>query len=169
MSYFVANSISIKKDGSITIIGCDNNVYPKTPYNFDFKGDKYKLLQELCGRNIQPKITANNYKWAYVINTFKTILEQDGDTLNDAYKILSENKEPMKIEFYKTLFDSILEKAQSINKEKYLLKHGMYFVGDNVGGNKRWYLVENREDAQVFKGCKAMYYARTRNLNLIPL
>lgn len=169
MSYCIANGISIKKDGSIQVCGCDNNVFPKIITKAKFNGDKYALFKCLCGRTIQPRTSANGYKWAYIMEMIKKMVAINGDTLDSVYKLFFEGTNKERIELYKSLFDSILQMADSCKKEKYKLKNGMYFICDNVPGGKRWYLTENEKEAQVFPAYKARYFSMVNGYDLIQV
>ena len=169
MSWFIATGINIKNNGNIEVSGYDNNVFPKISQKYPYNGDKYDLFVAMCAKRIQPRPSANGYKWAYIMEMVKRMVEQNGDKLGDIYTLFNKGENTARIELYKSLFDSILSWADSVKKGKYKLKSGMYFVGDNAPGNKRWYLTENKNEAQIFPAYKALYYSMTRNLNLIEV
>lgn len=91
MSYFIATKVSINKDGTIVLVGHDNNVRPY--HDHEIKLDGLKTLYEyLRGGIIQPLESANGYKWSaiqcylegvygskYTFEQFKQVLEHPGN------------------------------------------------------------------------------------------
>lgn len=73
MSYFIAQSIAIKKD-SITITGGDNNVFPRLKETINIPRtteDERLFAQELVGGCIKPTPSCSDYFWWWAINELR--------------------------------------------------------------------------------------------------
>ena len=67
MSYVIATSISVNKNGNeIYVTGDDNNVFPKDYTRHKFNGNLVDLIYDLWGGNIQPINSANGGKALYI-------------------------------------------------------------------------------------------------------
>lgn len=87
MSYLIATKVSINKNGTIEVIGHDNNVFPSNDHYVELSGLK-TLYECLKNGTIQPLESANGYKWSalqwflvgvygrhYTFEQFKQVLE----------------------------------------------------------------------------------------------
>jgi hypothetical protein len=87
MSYFIATKVSINKDGTIGLVGHDNNVFPSNDHQVELS-DLKTLYEHLRNGTIQPLTSANGYKWSalqwflehiygshYTFEQFRQVLE----------------------------------------------------------------------------------------------
>lgn len=167
MSYFIATGINIRKNGKITITGYDNNVYPRIPKKYDYNGDKYDLMVGLCSLQIRPRNSANGYYWSYIMSTLKRMIEVDGSKMTDVYTAFNQKNEA-RMEYFKSLFDAVLNFADTIRYKRYFLKApNGYYIGANVPGGRRWYMASELKDAQLFPSFKARYFSNVHGYMLL--
>lgn len=63
MSHFIATKITSNKDGTILLVGHDNNVFPSNDHHVEL-GGLFDLYKHLKSGMIQPLESANGYKWS---------------------------------------------------------------------------------------------------------
>ena len=90
MSHFIATKININKDGTISLVGHDNNVFPRYDCHAELNG-LYDLYQHFKSGMIRPLESANGYKWSalqcfleevygdYSFEQFRQVLEHPGN------------------------------------------------------------------------------------------
>lgn len=157
MSHEIAKSISIKKNGVITMNAACNNVYPRiyqTVAHYDLS--KKYLFKYLIGRLIQPHKSANEYIWSYCILVTKQAMERDKISSLDFYALNEDH--PTFLKYY-TLFWTTHENCKSTTAKKYIVFHKQgngYLRGSN---KKNYYITNHRPNALTYAMPHALYLA----------
>ena len=91
MSYVIATSISVNKNGNeIFVTGDDNNVFPKDYKRMKFNGTLSDLIYDLWGGNLQPTRSANGGKALYIARVMSEQIQvgwgQDSERVKEIIK-----------------------------------------------------------------------------------
>lgn len=148
MSYFIAQSIQIEKNGQIWCVGDDNNVYPKHNRKYQFHGGLKELFEDIKGGNIQPVDSANEYKWRYIMS--QVYDEQDEQKQLDLFIKLLHAKNAGK---YK------LVRLSPYGKEYFVKPKGKFGFRYRV----------NDDNVPDFKFFKASHFAKRYGFDMIPV
>lgn len=170
MSYTIAKSVSIKKDGRITINGASNNVYPKTFETFEvfsridsLEDRVFTLFECLLGGEIQIQSSSKSkvhYAFMQSLNylnmKYKSVASDLWHSSYSEGKYDKDEIEEIKKEIFGVFKESLDDKV-SMSEKKYAVEldngyylHKMNMYSYRYGANKKFFTIN-----------QAMSYARS--------